>query len=176
VRFLPLLILALVAAVQGALLAAVLPYPIAYYNPLAGGPTRAQQLIMVGWGEGLEQVADFLNRLPDAKRIEVVSSYNHVLRPRFVGTTHSITSYTRPAPGQAPPEPDYLVLYVNALQRRQISPETGGIEALGAPVFSATINGQPYAHVYRLREPGPRRAPLRPVPPPSPNDRESEEN
>jgi len=173
---LPVILVAGVAAVQLALLLAVRPYPITYYNPLAGGPERAQQLIMVGWGEGLEQVADWLNQQPNADRLQVVSSYNHVLRPRFVGTTISIAPYLRPAPGQSPPDPEYLVLYLNAFQRRQISPETRQVDTLGAPVFTATINGLPYARVYQLREPGTRTGPRPPVPLPALNDSESEEN
>jgi hypothetical protein len=164
--------LALVAAVQVVLLARVWPYPIAYYNPLAGGPERARQLIMVGWGEGLEQVAAFLNGLPNAESLDVVTSYNHVVRPRFVGTTIPIAPYMQGAIRQNLPAPDYMVVYVNARQRRQISPEVARAEAIGQPVFVAQINGLPYAWVYRIPRTGPRST----EPLPSVDDPETIEN
>ncbi|MFN8635782.1 MAG: hypothetical protein U0893_18190 [Chloroflexota bacterium] len=169
----PVTLFTLVAVTQAALLTSVWPYPIAYYNPLAGGPTRAEQLLMVGWGEGLEQVADFLNRLPDAAHLYVVTSYNHVVRPRFVGTTSAITPYVgSPPQGRPLPTPDYVVLYVNAVQRRQIPPAARQAQADGPPAFVATVNGVPYAWVYQIPRSGPR--PTGPLPPL--NDSESEEN
>jgi hypothetical protein len=151
----------LVLAVQIGLLARVWPYPIAYYNPLAGGAERARDLIMVGWGEGLEQAAGYLNGLPDAESLVVVTSYHHVVRPRFVGTTVPIAPYVRGG-AEGLPTPDYIVLYVNARQRRQISPEVEQAEATGPPVFVAEINGLPYAWVYRVPSAGPR--PIGPLP------------
>lgn len=151
-------LLALIAAVQVVLLARVWPYPIAYSNPLAGGPERARQLIMIGWGEGLEQAAAFLNGLPNAESLYVVTSYNHVVRPRFVGTTIPMAPYVRGDAGGSLPVPDYMVLYVNARQRRQISPEVALAEALGQPVFVAQVNGLPYAWVYAIPRAGPRPA------------------
>jgi hypothetical protein len=151
----------LVLAVQIGLLARVWPYPIAYYNPLAGGAERARDLIMVGWGEGLEQAAGYLNGLPDAESLVVVTSYHHVVRPWFVGTTVPIAPYVRGG-AEGLPTPDYIVLYVNARQRRQISPEVEQAEATGPPVSVAEINGLPYAWVYRVPSAGPR--PVGPLP------------
>ena len=166
------LIVTLIVAVQIVLLARVWPYPIAYYNPLAGGPERARQLIMVGWGEGLEQAAAFLNGLPNAESLYVVTSYNHVVRSRFVGTTIPMAPYIQGGAKQDLPEPDYIVLYVNARQRRQISPEVQRAEAIGQPVFVAQINGLPYAWVYWIPRTGPRPG----TPLPSLDDPESIEN
>jgi hypothetical protein len=149
-------LLFLIVAVQVVLLARVWPYPIAYYNPLAGGAERARQLIMVGWGEGLEQAAEFLNGLPDAESLYVATSYNHVVRPRFVGTTLPIAPYTEDGTNPPLTAPDYIVVYVNAWQRRQISPEVARAETIGQPVFVANVNGLPYAWVYRIPRTGPR--------------------
>jgi hypothetical protein len=169
---LPILLAALIAAVQIVLLVRVWPHPIAYYNPLAGGPERARLLVMVGWGEGLEQVADYLNGLPDAESLYVVTSYNHVLRPRFVGTTAPITPYLLSTRPPTLPTPDYVVLYVNAIQRRQILPEVQMARASGPPVFVAQVNGLEYAWVYQIPRSGPRTT----GPAPVETDSEGEEN
>jgi hypothetical protein len=160
-----------VVVVQLVLLAQVWPYPIAYYNPLAGGPERGRQLVMVGWGEGLEQAAEFLNGLPNAESLYVVTSYQHVLRPRFVGRTIPIAPYVRGS-GASLQAPDYIVLYVNARQRRQASPELERAEAIGPPVFEARVNGLPYAWVYWL----PRTGPPTTGPLPAEEDSEAGEN
>lgn len=141
----------IVTAAQLGLLISVWPYPIAYYNPLAGGPERARSLIMIGWGEGLEQVAAYLNGVPDSERARVVSSYNHVLRPRFRGTTRALAPYLEP-PDQAGvlAAPEYVVLYVSSVQRRQIPAALLRTEEIGPPVFVATVNGMSYAWVYRI--------------------------
>jgi hypothetical protein len=51
------------------------PYPIAAYNSLLGGATTAPRLLTVGWGEGLDQVTDFLNAQPGAESITIASNY-----------------------------------------------------------------------------------------------------
>jgi hypothetical protein len=150
-------LMVLVALGQFAVLSSAWPFPIAYYNSLAGGSERARQLVMLGWGEGLEQAAAFLNEQPGAAGLYVVTSYEHVMRPRFVGTTIPIHLYFRSVPGQpspvhALPEPDYVVLYVNAVQRRRVFPGRD----LGEPVFVAQVNGQQYAWVFRVPRAGPR--------------------
>ncbi len=38
------------------------PYYFSYYNPLAGGPAKAPQVMMIGWGEGLDQAAPISER------------------------------------------------------------------------------------------------------------------
>ena len=48
-------------------LAVVAPYALAYYNPRRGGPA-ASRVLLVGWGEGLDQVAAYLNAQPSSER------------------------------------------------------------------------------------------------------------
>src|SRR5262249_12555155 len=48
-----------VLVVQLALFWRSQPYPIASYNPLLGGTPVAERMLMLGWGEGLEQVARY---------------------------------------------------------------------------------------------------------------------
>lgn len=141
---------------QGALLLLTQPYPLAYYNPFAGGPQRAAQLIMVGWGEGLEQVTGFLNQQPNAHTLRVATNYSHVVQPRFEGTTIPINLYFAEAPVTPLPTPDYIVLYVNSVQRRQIPPVAQRAILAGPPAFVARIGGLEYAWVYAVSASEPR--------------------
>ena len=114
---------------------------------------------MVGWGEGLEQAAAYLNGLPNAENLYVVTSYNHVVRPRFVGTTIPIAPYMQAAERRALPEPG---LHRPLRERRAASDRSrrrsARAEAIGQPVFVAEINGLPYAWVYSIPRVGPRPA------------------
>jgi hypothetical protein len=97
--------------------------------------------MMVGWGEGLEQVATYLNRQPDAERQVASTLYHHALRPLFRGKTQRIVE---------PLSPDYFVVYVNMAQRDLIPP---GIDVLiqgRIPEHIVRIHGVEYARVYRL--------------------------
>lgn len=131
----------LVLAAQVILFWSVQPYPLASYNPLVGGVEGASRVIIVGWGEGMEQVANYLNAQPNAERLVAKAHYHHVLRPRFKGSTTRLPD---------PASVDYFVLYINMVQR-QITPAVmQGIMAERPPDFTATVNGTPYAWVYRV--------------------------
>jgi hypothetical protein len=58
-------LLALVA-IQGAMILPSWPYYLDVYNPLLGGLAAARRTLSVGWGEGMEQIAAWLDRQPDA--------------------------------------------------------------------------------------------------------------
>src|SRR5690606_31416607 len=49
-------------------LAMIAPYALAYYNPIVGGGPAAARVILVGWAEGLDQVAAYLNAQPNPER------------------------------------------------------------------------------------------------------------
>ena len=48
------------------------PYYYTYYNPLMGGPERATKHILFGWGEGLNEVAAYINTKPNADELVVM--------------------------------------------------------------------------------------------------------
>ena len=91
---------------QRALLVLARPYPIAFYNPVRGGSTSRRRLIMIGWGEGLEQVTAFLNGQPSADGLLVATNYIHVVQPRFEGRSIPINLYFAEAHGTPLPTPD----------------------------------------------------------------------
>src|SRR5207245_7739262 len=49
------------------------PYGIAYFNQALGGAPLGARMFLAGWGEGFEQVADWLNRQPDITGVVTVS-------------------------------------------------------------------------------------------------------
>lgn len=133
-------VIVLALAGQGAWLVSAYPYPIAAYNPLLGGTAVARQTVMVGWGEGLEQTAAYLNGLPNANRLTASTQYHHVLRLVFNGRTVRVPSSQ---------SVDYYVVYVNMVQRNTVPIPVRQAMATSAPVFTATVNGVPFAWVYQ---------------------------
>ena len=130
-----------VIALQLWMVWSVQPYPIAFYNPLVGGAAAAERTLMLGWGEGLDQVAHYLNAQPGSNRLIASTLYHHALRPLFRGQTQRIV---------ASMSPDYFVVYVN-MEQRQLVP--AGIRRLiqdRPPEWTAQVNGFDYAHIYRL--------------------------
>jgi hypothetical protein len=132
-------------AVQLGWFVAAQPYPIAAYNALVGGTETARRLITVGWGEGLDQAAAFLNARRRADHLVIASNYPHVVRPRFRGTTHSLT--------RLPPQVthvDYVVVYISTAQRDNFSPWARRVIEAAPPVFVARVHGMGYAWVFRV--------------------------
>jgi hypothetical protein len=88
-----------------------LPYPLMYYNPILGGSEKAREVLLVGWGEGYDLAAGYLNTLPDADTLVASARGVANFAPLFAGRTRSASGYQ---PGRT----DYVVLYQNEVQRR----------------------------------------------------------
>jgi 4-amino-4-deoxy-L-arabinose transferase-like glycosyltransferase len=58
---------------QAVLAGRTYPYYLTYYNPLLGGSAKAPEVMMIGWGEGLDQAARYINGLPRSERMKVMS-------------------------------------------------------------------------------------------------------
>lgn len=142
-------LLAGVVAVQAVLVLPHFPYYLTYYNPLMGGGAAAVRNIMVGWGEGLDQAARYLNTLPDAADLRVVAWYSTTFEPYFHGKTLYKVEEEKisrtPKPGLAA---DYVVLYVNQVQREL--PSAGALQFFRAtpPVYTVTLHGIDYAWIH----------------------------
>lgn len=116
------------------------PYYLAYYNPLTGGTRAASNQILVGWGEGLDMAARYLNDKPDADQLLVASQNTAQFSMFFAGRSALIRDV-------ALVEPDYFVLYSNRLQR-QFDPEVTSLLSGQTPEYVASVNGLEYARVY----------------------------
>ncbi len=122
-------------------LLSVRPYLLAYYNPLAGGGYVASRLLLVGWGEGLDQVASYLNSQEDAANSTAAVVYPDSLDAQFVGKAVPLSAYD---------VADVAVRYVAADQRGLMPPTLESALQQLQPDFEVVINGIQYAQVYRL--------------------------
>ena len=136
-----LMVLALAVA-QLAFLAPYHPYYLAYFNPLMGGLSRAVDITLVGWGEGMEQVADYLNQKPNAESLYVASTPSQTLLPYFKG--HGENFYTNDVALRA----DYVVIYRAQQQRLAPSPEIVNHFMTQEPEQVIYIAGVPYAWIF----------------------------
>lgn len=129
------------------------PYYFNYYNPLLGGDTAALNVMMVGWGDGLDQAAAYLNSLPDAKDLEVISWYGDgPFSYLFDGKTISLDVTDQLDFLQ---KADYVVLYLNQWQRELPSKEVLEYFWQRTPVFTARIGDIEYARVYQMGDSNP---------------------
>jgi hypothetical protein len=141
------IILALVIIIQLAGSIQSFPYYFTYYNPLMGGSRRAPEVMMIGWGEGLDQAARYLNVKPDAKKLSVQSWYDRgPFSYIFEGVTINKDFPASPAELQ---KADYYVLYFHQWQRQLPSEEFiqyfDGLQ----PEHIVSIDGLEYARIYR---------------------------
>ena len=122
------------------------PYYLAYFNPLMGGLPRAIQTTLVGWGEGMEQAAAYLNRLSDADKLYVAAVPAQTFLPYFRGEGENF--YTNDVAMRA----DYVILYVSQIQRLAPSPEIVNYFLATEPEHTVYVGDVPYARIY----PGPK--------------------
>jgi hypothetical protein len=127
--------------------ASTFPYYLSYYNPLLGGGAAAARTVMVGNGEGLDEVAAWLNAEPGAADLWVVSHSFDILQPLIVASGE-------PLRDRVPSNADYVVLYRFQIQIGH-SPRVLAEYLDGhRPEHVVWINGVEYARIYR----GPHRA------------------
>ncbi len=139
----------IVVIIQAAFVLPYYPYYFTFYTPLLGGGNSAAQAVIVGWGEGLDQAADWLDQQEEAQNLDVVAWYSTTFEPYFDGRAiykieEEKISRT-PKPGLAA---DYVVLYVNQIQREL--PSKGALQFFRAlpPAHIVTLQGADYAWIY----------------------------
>lgn len=119
----------------------VRPYYLSYYNPLLGGGAMAQQEVFVGWGEGLAPVADYLDAQPIVLGAPTVaSSYHRAIQAHLDGSAVPLDRVSLA---------DYVVPYVNTLQRGLEQDVLGPIVQQQEPLLVIWHNGIEYARLYR---------------------------
>ena len=86
------------------------PYFYQYFNPLAGGQRAAPGILLVGWGEGIDGAARWLNDQPDPETLEVATRYRSAFGPLFRGSALEMNKID-------PATVDYYLFYLNQIQR-----------------------------------------------------------
>lgn len=139
---LPLLI-GLIIIVQTIVAVTNYPYLLTYYNPLLGGFTRATEQVPVGWGEGMEQAAAWLNARPNAPELVVSTWYSDMVKPYLHTQTASFSSN-----GQGQLQADYVIFYINQSQRQKPNPAVFNYFSRQEPAFQVSYRQVPYVWVY----------------------------
>lgn len=141
-----------VILLQAASSLSLFPDMLAYYNPLMGGGRKAPQVMQIGWGEGLDQAAFYLNQKPDAEELLVASWYARGCFSFFFdGESANIPSeeeITSPEDKEAISKADYLVIYIHQLQRNLPADLLAKL-ASQTPEHTIWINGMEYVRIYK---------------------------
>ena len=119
------------------------PYYLGYYNPLFGGPAAAARTLLVGWGDGLDEVGRYLDSKPNAQDLVVSAVPAIGLRPYFSG--HVLDFYTNYSGCWA----DYVVTYISQCQRHVPDQEQQRYFDKLEVEHVASRHGLPYAYIYK---------------------------
>ncbi len=134
-------LMALPLLVQAALVLPRHPYYGTALNWLAGGPPAAARSILIGEeGEGLADLAAYLNNRPDAEQLTVAAQLEHVFNQTFQGKTVDLD---QPA--------DYLAFHRNYTARDYKAEEWAAAwerYAPRTPEVEVSFDGVPYAWLY----------------------------
>jgi 4-amino-4-deoxy-L-arabinose transferase-like glycosyltransferase len=126
------------------------PYSITFFNQALGGARAGAQTFSVGWGEGYDQVAQWLNRQPDITGVVTAAIMTKSLNPYL---RHGAQA-TTPEGSSLPPETGYVVVSIYQAQGTVFAP-FNQFYPQAPPVHTVTIHGVPYAWVYQIAPPVP---------------------
>jgi 4-amino-4-deoxy-L-arabinose transferase-like glycosyltransferase len=140
---------------QAAATASSAPYYLTYYDPLLGGLSQAPQTMTVGWGEGLNEAAIYLQKVPDIRRKKILSWYP------LAFTWYSLNLGLQSQAVEFTPQTslseylgyDYLVIYINQMQRHNPGPLLDYLEGI-QPECTIRIGGVEYVRIYNLHPAG----------------------
>ncbi len=118
------------------------PYYLAYYNPVMGGYETAPFQVNVGWGEGLDLAAAYLNENVDYKHAQVAAWYSGQFAPFYRGQTLDLSDQSSALTG------DYTVFYINQIQRGFPSQEILDYFQQREPLHVVNIGGIDYVWIY----------------------------
>ena len=118
------------------------PYYLSYYNPLMGGGETAPYRLNVGWGEGLDEAARYLNEITRGRPHQVAAWYRNQFAPYYDGYTVDLSDQN------AALFSDYTVFYLNQVQRGFPSKEIIEYFRQREPIQVINLGGVEYAWIY----------------------------
>ena len=136
------------------------PYYFTFYNPALGGIQQAPHVILVGWEEGLEKVARYLNDKEGIEDRRVLAWYSALgFNTLFRGESRELDPRRQPADDVwLWYESDYVVLYINQVQRGLPDARTLAFLRSLEPEYIVRLKGLEYTWVYKVPEAVPKDA------------------
>jgi hypothetical protein len=125
------------------------PYHIAAFNQVLGGAAVGSRTFSVGWGEGLEQVAAWLNQQPDITGVVTVADKTLLLNPYL---KHGAQATAPDDDGTLPEPAGYVVVYIYQVQGT-LFPPFDQFYPHATPLHTVRIHGVEYAWVYQVPPP-----------------------
>src|SRR5579859_2242844 len=115
------------------------PYEIAAFNQILGGARAGANTFQAGWGEGLDQVADWLNQRPDITGVITVNPMNTALQPYMRhGALGGPSGHD-----SLPDDTGYVVVYLRQVQRNELDPPFNWFYDRVTPLHTVLIHGVP---------------------------------
>lgn len=128
---------------QGLIVWQLHPYTLAYVNPLTIRYFSSRHL---GWGEGLDLAARYLDAKPNASNLKVAAYYPNEFGYHFTGEVIPLSHYENS-------NADYAILYRAMFDRGPDAWETDVLNHFKTlqPEKTIAIGGLPYVWIYRLK-------------------------
>lgn len=138
---------------QGVTIIKLHPYELAYRNPFFRKVALHRPM---GWGEGLDLAAEYLNAKPDSEKFLVASYYEGPFSYRFKGEVTSAERLAKETPEEVGAK--YVVLYRAMVGRAPDRWETKVLKQFTdkQPEKVIKINGEEYVWIYRITSPSAR--------------------
>ena len=121
------------------------PYEISAFNQLFGGAEAGAQTFLVGWGEGMEQAAAWLNEQPDITTVTTATTLKAPLGVYLRSGTSIMLPRT-----DLPEKIGYVVVYVRNVQGVPAEPPFDQFYGRVQPVHTVMIHGVPYVWIYQV--------------------------
>ncbi len=133
------------------------PYYLTYYNPLLGGISKAPGMMSIGWGEGLNEAALYLEEKTDFCDQRIISWYT--LAYNWYSTSFGCQAQSVEFSSDKSLEYyldnfDYAIIYINQRQRNYPEDLLQYLEEQ-TPEHTIWIDGVDYARIYRLKPASP---------------------
>lgn len=125
----------------------VVPWGLAYFNPAVGGGDRALKTVLVGWGEGMEQMYGYIRRREHG-RCDALKT----IAPNMVEGEYGCGTLVEVGSPEAATA-DYAIVYVADWQRWRGSEAANWARVLRGmhPVYRLYVRGMVYGDVFARR-------------------------
>jgi hypothetical protein len=124
------------------------PYSIIAFNQVFGGTPTGARTFSMGWGEGFDQVASWLNDQTDITGVVTAAIMIPTLNPYL---RHGAQA-TTPRTARLPDQTGYVVVYLYQAQGT-VFPPFDRFYPRATPVHTVTIHNVDYAWVYQVPPP-----------------------